>query len=122
MIEITYGFCSAALSRQIRHGIAPKIDQHASYEVNARGKRICERGGSAVDFIVRDENMLEVVNWIAERLPFDRLYYYGPSRPAHVSVGPEAKREVIEIEERHGRRIPRRRVPESTELRSRPTA
>jgi hypothetical protein len=37
----------------------------------------------------------------------------------HVSFGPEAKREVIEIEERHGRRIPRRRAPQSNKLRLR---
>ena len=107
-IEITYGFCSATLARQIKRGIDPKLDQHASYELNTRGKRICDRGGAAVDFIVQDENMLEVAQWIATNTPFDRLYYYGPSRPLHVSFGPDARRELIEIEEINGRRMPRR--------------
>jgi hypothetical protein len=108
-IEITYGFCSAALARQIEGGIAPKLDQHAAHELNRRGQLICERGGAAVDFLIRDEDMFEVSEWIAAHLPFDRLYYYGPARPVHVSFGPQAKREVIDIEERNGRRIPRRR-------------
>lgn len=107
-IEITYGFCSAALARQVKRGIDPKLDQHASYELNTRGRRICDRGGAAVDFIVKDENMLEVARWIAEHVPFDRLYYYGHARPIHVSLGPEARREMIEIEEVNGRRMPRK--------------
>lgn len=31
----------------------------------------------AVDFIVEDENMREVVVWIFQNVPFDRLYFYG---------------------------------------------
>jgi hypothetical protein len=38
-----------------------------------------------VDFIVEDENMLEVAQWIVENTTFDRLYYYGADRPIHVS-------------------------------------
>jgi DNA phosphorothioation-associated putative methyltransferase len=108
-IEITYGFCSGALAKHIQKGIAPKLDQHAAHEMNSRGGRVCERGGAAVDFRIQDEDMLEVAEWIATNLPFDRLYYYGRARPLHVSYGPEEKREVIEIEEKGGRRIPRRR-------------
>lgn len=108
-IEITYGFCSASLARRIMRGIDPKLDQHAAYEVNTRGKRICDRGGAATDFLVCDEDMREVAQWIEANVPFDRLYYYGKARPLHVSFGPEARRELIEIEEINGRRIPRKR-------------
>jgi hypothetical protein len=70
--------------------------------------RICDRGGAAVDFLVVDENMLEVAEWIAAHLQFDRLYYYGTTRPLHVSFGPDTRHELIEIEEVNGRRLPRR--------------
>jgi DNA phosphorothioation-associated putative methyltransferase len=107
-IDLTYGFCSGALGRQIKRGIDPSLDQHASYECNSRGRRICNRGGAAVDFIVKDEDMMEVAKWIAANISFDRLYYYGSSRPIHVSVGPEARREIVEIVEINGRRMPRK--------------
>jgi hypothetical protein len=34
MIRLTYGFCSPQLASKIPGRIAPKIDQHASYERN----------------------------------------------------------------------------------------
>lgn len=107
-IELTYGFCSAELSRAISRGIAPELDQHASHELKRSGVPICPRLGAAVDFLVRDENMREVADWIAVNLPFDRLYYYGDTRPIHVSYGPEHKREVVEVmQTAAGRRIPK---------------
>jgi DNA phosphorothioation-associated putative methyltransferase len=109
-IRLTYGFCSAGLAKVIkagRRGIEPSIDQHSAHERNGRGKLICDRGGAAVDFIVADEDMREVADWIANHLPFDRLYFYGNKRPLHVSYGPEHTRAYIDIEERNGRRIPR---------------
>jgi hypothetical protein len=45
-----------------------------------------------VDFIVEDEDMLEVARCgvrPALRWVFDRLYFYGADRPIHVSYGPE---------------------------------
>jgi hypothetical protein len=60
-------------------------DQHGAHEVNAKGKLVCSRRGAAADFIVEDENMYEVMKWIHENLLFDRMYYYGPDRPLHVS-------------------------------------
>jgi DNA phosphorothioation-associated putative methyltransferase len=108
-IEITHGFCSAKLARHIKRGIDPKLDQHSAYELNTRGNRVCDRGGAAVDFLVVDEDMREVAEWIAAHLPFDRLYYYGTARPLHVSFGPETRGELIEIEDVNGRRMPRRR-------------
>lgn len=88
-IRLTYGFCSKELGRQIKGRIAPALDQHASCEIGLRGKLICERGGAACDFIVDDEDMRDVADWIVANLPFDRLYYYGPSLPIHVSFGPK---------------------------------
>ena len=88
-IRLTYGFSSAELTRNILRGIAPKLDQHAACERGPRGALICERGGAACDFLVEDEDMREVADWIVANLPFDRLYFYGPDRPIHVSYAPE---------------------------------
>src|SRR4051812_11722940 len=43
---ITYGFASRALTSRIRVGIAPRLDQHASFEVGANGSPVCARGGA----------------------------------------------------------------------------
>lgn len=85
-IQLTYGFCSASLSKQIPAKIAPSLDQHAAHECSRRGKPICERLGAAVDFHIEDEDMLEVAKWIATHCRFDRIYFYGRSRPLHVST------------------------------------
>ena len=84
MIKLTYGFCSHELGKDIKSRVAPKLDQHASHE-KYRGKHICDRLGAAVDFIIEDEDMIEVAQWINENLAFDRLYLYGPNRPIHIS-------------------------------------
>lgn len=107
-IRLTYGFCSHTLSKNIRGRIAPDLDQHASYEYNSRGRRICDRGGAACDFIVPDEDMEEVSRWIMENLPFDRLYFYGKARPVHVSYSEKPQGAAYEMREAtNGRRIPR---------------
>lgn len=84
-IRLTYGFSSTELTRGIRRGIAPKLDQHAACERGQKGAFICNRGGAACDFLVEDEDMEEVAKWIWANLPFDRLYFYGQDRPIHVS-------------------------------------
>ena len=89
-IEFTFGFCSRELAGRITGRIAPTLDQHGACELNARGKPICPRLGVAADFLVPDESMLEVAQWIVANTPFDRLYYYGDRQPVHISVGPEA--------------------------------
>ena len=106
-IRLTYGFCSSELRRHIKAGVAPNLDQHASCETLRTGKNVCNRHGAAVDFLIQDENMREVAEWIRDNLPFDRLYYYGPHRPIHVSYGPDHKRELVTIREVKGRRVPR---------------
>ncbi len=107
MIRLTYGFCSPALSRKIKGGIAPRLDQHSSCELNTKGRAICDRGGAAVDFVIEDEDMHEVAVWIVENVSFDRLYFYGPNRPLHISVGPENSRAVVWVKQsQNGKRIP----------------
>lgn len=94
MIRLTYGFCSSDLAMQIEARIAPKLDQHAACDTNRLGKRICDRGGAAVDFLIEDEDMLEVAQWIAENITFDRLYFYGRFRPIHISFAPNPLQQV----------------------------
>lgn len=107
-IELTYGFSSAELARKIPSGIAPKLDQHASCEQTSITRKICDRGGAACDFIVQDEDMYEIAKWIVQRLPFDRLYYYGNDRPIHVSFGPQQLGVAYKMTKtKSGRIIPR---------------
>lgn len=108
MIRLTYGFCSTELARAIPGRIEPKLDQHAACERNRLGKPICPRQGAAVDFLVEDEDMLEVARWVAANTPFDRLYVYGADLPIHVSYGPEHSRQVVRmLPGQSGRLIPR---------------
>ncbi|TVR64217.1 MAG: DNA phosphorothioation-associated putative methyltransferase [Candidatus Competibacteraceae bacterium] len=108
MIHLTYGFCSPALAREIPGRIDPKRDQHAAHELNRRGQPVCARRGAAVDFLIEDENMLEVAQWIVAHTPFDRLYFYGPEQPLHVSFGPNHDREIVcMVATPAGRRVPR---------------
>lgn len=97
MIQLSYGFCSHDLGKHIKGRVAPKLDQHAAHETNSKKNIICPRLGAAVDFIVEDENMREVADWIAQNTPFDRLYFYGEDRPIHVSYGPEQKRNYVDM-------------------------
>ncbi len=103
--RLTYGFCSPSLKRYLekkdpstgkRYGcIDPSRDQHMAHELNRDGKLFCNRLGAACDFQIVDVPSHEVVDWILVRqLPFDSLYYYGPSRPIHLSYGPQHKRDV----------------------------
>jgi len=92
--------------------VAPELDQHAAHELNRRGQPICARGGAACDFIVDDENMEEVADWIIAKLPFDRLYVYGKDRPIHLSYSPTELREATEMRAGpSGRLVPRRYRP-----------
>jgi hypothetical protein len=107
-IQLTYGFCSPELAKHIKGSIDPKRDQHAAFEVNTRGNLICERQGAACDFIVPDENMLEVAQWIVANTPFDRLYFYGNAKPLHVSYGEEHNRLIVlMLAGKSGRLVPK---------------
>jgi len=108
MVRLTFGFCSPGLARQIPGRIDPKRDQHAAHELNRLGRRVCERPGAAVDFLVEDESMLEVAQWIVANTPFDRLYFYGDDRPVHVSYGPQCNGQVVRmVVGKSGRLLPR---------------
>ena len=108
-IRLTYGFCSNDLRKHIKGRVAPHLDQHAAHELDSKHKLICSRLGAAVDFVVDDENMYEVVKWIHDNLEFDRIYYYGPDRPIHVSFNDRPVREITELRQtKTGRQIPRK--------------
>jgi DNA phosphorothioation-associated putative methyltransferase len=110
MIKLAYGFCSHELGKLIKKRVAPKLDQHAAHELNSKNNLICPRLGAAVDFLIEDENMREVADWVAENTPFDRLYFYGENRPIHVSYSAEPKGEYIDmILTENGRQVPRKR-------------
>ena len=108
MIRLTYGFSSRELFKVIHGRIAPDLDQHACHELKRGGRPICNRLGAAVNFIVEDEDMGQVADWIIANLPFDRLYFYGRDRPIHVSYGPENNRRAFRMEAaKGGRQVPR---------------
>ena len=98
-IRLTYGFCSAELGKKIIKRVAPKLDQHASLEVTRTGRLICDRGGAACDFVVDDEDMREVAEWIVANTPFDRMYFYGSDRPIHISYSAAASRQAFRMDE-----------------------
>ena len=102
--QLTYGFCSPDLKKYldkknpvtgIKNGrIAPTIDQHMGHEIK-RGKYYCDRLGAACDFSIANLASNQLVDWIlAQRLPFDSLYFYGVERPIHISYGPQHKRDI----------------------------
>lgn len=101
--NITYGFTSSALksfiSKSSPYRTTPDIDQHASYETNSVGSRICSRGGAACDLILTDKSSAEVVKFIASNLVFDRMYFYGSNRPIHVSVNQQPVRHLQVMKE-----------------------
>jgi hypothetical protein len=57
---------------------------------------------------VPDVPSSRVASFIVDRLPFNRLYYYGRDRPLHVSIGPERCGAIIVVlAGASGRRVPR---------------
>ena len=109
--QLTYGFCSAGLKRWlakkdpvtgVKHGIAsPDRDQQMAHEVNRNGNYYCSRLGAACDFKILDLPSDELVEWIvAQRLPFDSLYFYGAERSIHISYGPQHKRDIWRFSEK----------------------
>ena len=95
MPTLTYGFASPLLTRLIGGRIYPSLDQHAGCELGRNGQPICPRLGLAVDLIVPDVCSGRLAAWIEENVQFDRLYFYGPDRPIHVSIGPERSASVV---------------------------
>jgi DNA phosphorothioation-associated putative methyltransferase len=108
MIRLTYGFCSHELAKGINGRIAPELDQHAGHELKRSGKPVCVRLGAACDFLVEDEDMEEVANWVFENTAVDRVYFYGKDRPIHVSYSQTPARQFVVVTSTpSGRRVPR---------------
>lgn len=108
-LKITYGFASRQLLRHVPARIDPTRDQHAGHELRPDGRPISPRLGQAADFRISGFCSGALCAWIATRLPFDRLYFYGRSRPIHVSVGPDESRAIFAmLEGPSGRRVPRK--------------
>ena len=97
-IEITYGFSSEVLVNEIKKnplpGIQPDIDQHASFEFNQKGERICKRGGAACDIFSKTTDAKELTLWIIENLDFDKIYFYGINKPLHISISQEMSNNI----------------------------
>ncbi|MBT3223400.1 MAG: hypothetical protein HN348_30380 [Proteobacteria bacterium] len=105
---LTYGFASSNLTRHIRRGIDVRRDQHAGSEINRVGNLVCSRLGQAADFQLPNTSSVDVAIFVAEKLPFDRIYLYGPKRPLHVSVGPCPAQLIVELVETGGHRHPKK--------------
>jgi hypothetical protein len=120
--ELTYCFSSVRLSSRIHSNISPSLDQHAAHEVRRTGSYVCERLGAAVDFKIDGRSSTRVATWIVENVPFDRLYYYGPRRPLHVSIGPAHSRAIVVMRPMpSGKRLPQRVRRDAFLARSRPS-
>ena len=107
LVQLTYGFAGAELVKAVKKraaaggwmpGVFPEGDQHAGYELDALGQRICETDGMAVDLRVPGRGSDEVRAWILGRLPFDKMYFYGCERPIHLSWAPDPIGQVIEMQ------------------------
>jgi hypothetical protein len=108
-LKLTYGFCGKNLSRAIKKvngGIYPPLDQHAGMELNTSGGLICPRGGMAADFHCLPVISLQVAKFVVKTLPFDRLYFYGNSRPIHVSVNAEPSTQIVIMKKMNTRVVP----------------
>lgn len=113
ILKITYGFTNYALTKYIqknhRSGTAPHLDQHSCQEFNCNGKAISKRNGAACDFVVDgyQDQMHEIAKFICQNLPFDKLYFYGRTRPIHVSVADKPLRHLQLMQQSEmGRRYP----------------
>ncbi|MBD2316365.1 hypothetical protein [Phormidium tenue] len=108
---LTYGFCSPDLKKWLskkdpvtgqKNGrVAPEIDQHMAHEINKKGNYYCSRLGAACDFKITNITSNIIVDWIlANRLPFDSLYFYGLERSLHISYGFQHKRDIRAFNDR----------------------
>jgi len=99
VIQLTYGFSSEALVDEIKKnplpGIQPDIDQHASFELNQAGDRICARGGAACDIFSEKITAKKLALWIMNHCDFDKIYFYGDRRPLHVSISEEMSGKIF---------------------------
>lgn len=114
-IELTFGFCSRDLYRAIPSGTSDKLDQHHAHEINRKGDPVCDRLGAAADFRVTGMDSLELARWVVTHLPWDRLYFYGTTRPIHVSYGPDHSRQIVLMKPRADHAYARRPISKSAD-------
>jgi hypothetical protein len=116
-VVLTYGFAGPELVKVVKKraaeggwlpNISPTNDQHAGYELNSRGKRICKHGGIAVDLRVVGVSSEVVAQWVMVNLPFDAIYLYDAERPFHMSWAREPRGTVVRmLPIKAGRLIPK---------------
>jgi len=107
-INLSFGFCSLELAKQIPGRIAPELDQHAAHERKKNGKYVCERLGAACDFFIADEDMWEVTHWVLDNTNVDRVYIYEKDRPIHVSYSKNPARQLVHMANTStGKRVPK---------------
>jgi hypothetical protein len=106
VVTLTYGFAGRELVKHVQRraadggwlpNISPKGDQHAGHELNSHGNRICKSDGIAVDLRVPGESSEDVAAWVADHLPFDRMYLYGADKPFHLSWAPRPSGQVVRM-------------------------
>lgn len=116
-LELTYAFASLSLTKHVTGLIHPPGDQHAGHERNRMGKPVCPRLGLSADFCVPGCDSREVARWVVENTAFDRLYFYAPDRPFHVSAGASPLHQIVRMwRGPSGRWLPR--VVDASALRS----
>lgn len=98
--KLTYAFASAELVKRVRDrleipNINPNGEQHAGCEFNPAGRPFCDRFGQAVDLICPGISSALVAGWVCRNTQFDRLYFYDPVRPFHISAGHDNARRII---------------------------
>lgn len=110
---ITYGFCSPRRAPLVEAWRTYQPgDQHVGHEL-FDGRPICPRLGFAVDLKVR--SAIDCFAALLE-LDYDRIYFYGDTRPIHVSVAPAGRlssRVTVDMRDFHVKRRPKRRNPEN---------
>jgi hypothetical protein len=107
-VELTYAFASPRLTRHVPGRIHPPGDQHAGHERNRAGEFVCSRLGLAADVRVPGADSRVAALFVVESTAFDRLYFYAPDRPFHVSVGPDQTQQIVSMQAGpSGRRVPR---------------
>ena len=53
--------------------------------------------------------MMDVINWVRNNLEFDKIYFYGESKPIHISYNKGInKNEIYELKEKNKKLIPRK--------------
>ena len=106
-LQITYGFCGAELAKKLMVIFPQNSTSTRATKLTLRGNRICERGGFA-DFHCLPISSHEVACFITENLTFDRLYFYGEHRPLHVSINEKNLGQIIVMEKKTLRVVPRK--------------